>query len=108
MTDFEDFYQELREEAEAEGPEAVAEFEALEDRYTLARTIIQLRKAQNMTQRQLASLSGIHQSDLSRIEHGRANPTFDTLRALASALGVHVCLTRESCNTAAAREACLA
>ena len=93
MTDFNEFYEELRKEAEAEGPAAVAEFNALEEHYRLARNVIERRRALGLSQKQLAEASGIHQSDLSRIEHGRSNPTFDTLDALARALGVHVCLS---------------
>ena len=97
MTDFDDFYEQLRQEAEAEGPEAIAEFQTLEEHYRLARNVITRRKALGLSQGQLAAAAGIHQSDLSRIEHGRANPTFDTLDALARALGVHVCLS-EVCD----------
>jgi len=84
MTDFDAFYDQLRREAEAEGPEAIAEFQTLEEHYRLARNIITRRKALGLSQSQLAAKSGIHQPDLSRIEHGRANPTFDTLRTSAS------------------------
>jgi len=97
MTDFDDFYEQLRQEAEAEGPEAIAEFQTLEEHYCLARNVITRRKALGLSQGQLAAAAGIHQSDLSRIEHGRGNPTFDTLDALARALGVHVCLS-EVCD----------
>ena len=93
MTDFDDFYRQLREEAAAQGQEALEDFRALEERYRLARSIIARRQALGLTQGQLAAAAGIHQSDLSRIEHGRANPTFATLDALARALGVHVCLS---------------
>ena len=100
MTDFNDFYSDLREEAAAEGPQALAEFEALEERYRLARTVIERRKTLRLSQKDLATASGIDQADISRIEHGRANPTFGTLNALARALGWHVCLA-EACEPAA-------
>lgn len=101
MTDFNDFYRDLREEAAAEGPRALAELETLEERYRLARTIIERRKTLQLSQKDLAATSGIDQADISRIEHGRANPTFGTLNALARALGWHVCLA-EVCEPAAA------
>ena len=109
MTDFDAFYEQLRQEADAEGPEAIAEFQALEEHYRLARYIITRRKALGLSQGELAAASGIHQSDLSRIEHGRANPTLDTLGALARALGVHVSLSEE-CDAigAAHRESAVA
>ncbi len=46
-----------------------------------------LRKRRDLTQRQLAARTGIQQSEISRIEGGRANPTASTLVALARALG---------------------
>jgi len=42
------------------------------------------------TQQQLASASGIHQSEISRIESGHGNPTLKTLGALTGALGVEL------------------
>jgi transcriptional regulator with XRE-family HTH domain len=39
-------------------------------------------------------LSGIAQSEISRIETGSANPTFATLSALAGSLGADVGLIR--------------
>lgn len=45
------------------------------------------RKAQGMTQRDLAEKTGIDQAAISRIESGRANPTLNTLDALAKGVG---------------------
>jgi ribosome-binding protein aMBF1 (putative translation factor) len=104
MTDFNDFYEDLREQAAAEGPQALAELEALEERYRLARTVIERRKALGLSQKDLAAASGIDQADISRIEHGHANPTFGTLNALARALGWHVCLA-EACEPVASHQA---
>ncbi len=64
------------------------------------RTIIERRKTLQLCQKDLAAASGIDQADISRIEHGRANPTFGTLNALARALGWHVCLA-EACEPVA-------
>lgn len=44
------------------------------------------RRGLNMTQARLSALSGVPQSEISRIESGRANPTIETLSRLASAL----------------------
>lgn len=46
-----------------------------------------LRKAANLTQQQLADKSGINRVTLARIETGACKPSFDSLRAIASALG---------------------
>ena len=40
-----------------------------------------------MTQKDLSELTGIHQSELSKIENGCANPSLKTLERLASAFG---------------------
>ena len=39
-----------------------------------------------MTQKELATLTGIHQSDISKIENGTANPTVKVLQRLAKGL----------------------
>jgi len=93
VTSFDDFYAEVVAEAEAEGPEAVAQLRMLEDRYRLASDLIGLRLAMNATQQQLAAASGIRQSEISRIESGNGNPTLKTISALARALGAEVHLT---------------
>lgn len=57
-------------------------------RFTIGTKVLQQRLAVGLTQQQLAAASGIAQADISRIEHGRANPTTDTLEALGRPLGV--------------------
>jgi len=46
-----------------------------------------LRNESGLTQKQLAELTGIDQSDLSKIERGAANPSVATLERIAKALG---------------------
>ncbi len=92
MTTFEEAYARVVAEAEAEGPDAVAELRILEDRYRLAAALIGRRLALHMTQQQLAAASGIRQSEISRIEGGNGNPTLKTLSALTAALGVELAL----------------
>jgi transcriptional regulator with XRE-family HTH domain len=84
---FDDFVQELEEETRRAGPAAVAHAEALKAQYKLATELILLRKRRGLTQRQLSARTGMQQSEISRIEGGRANPTAATLAALARALG---------------------
>jgi transcriptional regulator with XRE-family HTH domain len=86
-TKFSDFMKELEEETLREGPAAVAEAAAMEAQFKLAAELILLRRKRDLTQRQLSARSGIQQSEISRIEGGRANPTAATLAALARALG---------------------
>lgn len=93
MTTFEETYARVVAEAEAEGPEAVAELRMFQDSYRLASDLISRRRAMGMTQQQLAAASGIRQSEISRIEGGNGNPTLKTIGALAHALGAEIHLT---------------
>ncbi len=93
MTTYEEFHAQVVAEAEAEGPEAVAELRVLEDRYRLASDLIGRRRALHMTQQQLAAASGIRQSEISRVESGNGNPTLKTIGALARALGAELRIT---------------
>jgi transcriptional regulator with XRE-family HTH domain len=74
-----DFMQELEEETWRAA--------ALKGRYTLAADLIALRKRRGLTLRQLSTRAGIQQSEISRIEGGRADPRAALLAALARALG---------------------
>lgn len=84
---FSDFMHELEAEARREGPDAVAEAEVFRAYFQLAREFVQRRQALGLTQRELAEKAGVQQSEISRIEQGNANPTFQTMYALARALG---------------------
>lgn len=64
------------------------EFEALAPEYEITKMLIESRKACNLTQKQLAELTGINQADISKIEHGNANPSVKTLMRLASAMNM--------------------
>jgi DNA-binding XRE family transcriptional regulator len=54
----------------------------------------QERERQGLTLAHMAERTGIDQAALSRLENGRnANPTLDTLRRIAAALGKVICCT---------------
>ena len=59
-------------------------------RRRLASDLIGRRQALHMTQQQLATASGIRQSEISRIESGNGNPTLKTIGTLAHALGAEL------------------
>jgi len=84
--DLDTFLDEVRAESRAAGPAAVAEFEAYLRHFDLSRQVFELRTAHGWSQLELAKQSGIQQSEISRIEHGQGNPTYQTLTALAGAL----------------------
>lgn len=93
MTDFEDLLQQIEIEAEAEGPAGRAHLDELRDRFDLVVQIIDRRRELHLTQQQVAAASGLHQSVVSRIEQGVANPTARTLAVLARALDAKLTLT---------------
>jgi len=86
-TTFTDLMAELKREAKAEGPEAVAELKYFRARYRLARRFAEARRKRGWTQKKLAEKTGLNQSEISTLESGQANPTYRTLQTLAAALG---------------------
>jgi transcriptional regulator with XRE-family HTH domain len=83
---FDEFYDELETEAQAEGPEAIRDLRAKEVKYALINALITRRRDLNLTQESLAERSGVAQTEISRIERGRKSPTMDTFSRLAGAL----------------------
>ena len=57
------------------------------NRVVQVRALIGARIERDLTQKQLAELSGIRQSNISRIENGTCSPTIATLQKLAAAMG---------------------
>jgi transcriptional regulator with XRE-family HTH domain len=56
--------------------------------HALASTLSRLRKERGLTQEGLAHEADITVAALARIERGQANPTWSTVRKIASAVGV--------------------
>jgi DNA-binding XRE family transcriptional regulator len=52
-----------------------------------AKALSAARAKQGLSQKQLAELTGIDQSDLSKIERGVSNPSVSTMERIATALG---------------------
>lgn len=64
------------------------EYDALEKEFALATQIIELRKRQNLTQKQLAERIGTSQPAIARLESGSyRNLSLSFLRRVAEALG---------------------
>jgi predicted transcriptional regulator len=57
-------------------------------RKLVGRNVKRIRQEKDLTQEQLAELSGFSQQYISGLEQGRRNPTVVTLYELATALGV--------------------
>lgn len=58
-----------------------------EERQRIGQRIADLRKAKGMTQQDLADVTGNQRNHISRIESGKYSVGFDTLQAIADALG---------------------
>ena len=68
-------------------PKFKKEWDELEDEYQIIQNIVEVRLAAHMTQMQLSELTGITQSDISKIENGNGNPSLKTLQKIARAFG---------------------
>ena len=62
------------------------EYDALQPEYEIISKIIEARVARGMTQGELAKRCGIKQSNISRLESGKANPTIGFLEKIAEAM----------------------
>lgn len=82
MSDLNNFFEE-----QMKNDDFREEFNALSSRYELVREIIKERTAQNLTQKEFAEKIGVKQSNISRLESGNYNPSFDFLQKVAKGLG---------------------
>jgi DNA-binding XRE family transcriptional regulator len=89
-TDFSQLITDIEDEAQDEGPQAVRELEKFREEFSLASQIIESRREGKLSQRELAKLSGVPQSEISRIETGASNPTYATIAALLRPLGKRI------------------
>ena len=83
-SNFETYVRELEKKLE---PKDRKSLDRLRARYTLASQLMELRKERGLSQQRLAALSGVNQSEISRIERGNANPSQATLEAIARVFG---------------------
>lgn len=85
MEKFRDFLNE-----ELKDPQLKAEYDALEPEYNIINALIEARKSQHLTQKELANRTGITQADISRIENGTRNPSLAMLKRLAEGMGMQL------------------
>jgi len=71
-------------------PKLKMEYDALAGKYQLVNAILDARITMNITQEQLAEMSGIALRDIRKIENGNANPSLKTLERIASGMGMTV------------------
>ena len=63
------------------------EYDALEPEFQIIKAMMKARNEKGITQKELSSITGITQADISKLENGTANPSIKTLQRLANALG---------------------
>ncbi len=73
-----------------------AEYDALDEEFSLADAMIQARAAANMTQGQVAEKMQTSQSYIARLESGSVKPTIAALKRYASATGSKLTIRLES------------
>lgn len=81
MRKFNDY---LREQMQ--NPELKKEYDNLQPEFDIIRAIVDARTSQNLTQKQLAEKTGIHQADISKLENGTRNPSINLLKRLAEGM----------------------
>ena len=68
-------------------PEFRKEWESMEPEFQIIKAMIDARNEKGITQKELSSLTGITQGDISKLENGTANPSIRTLQRIAAGLG---------------------
>lgn len=67
-------------------PEFEKEHEAIQPEMDVIRALVAARTSRNLTQKQLAERTGIHQADISKLENGTRNPSVNLLKRLAEGM----------------------
>ena len=98
---FGDYVREREERATPEELELLAEFRAHfarrhAEQFSLGQQLAAARRHRNLSQEDLARLSGIKQPEISRIERGQGNPTCTTLRRLGESVGAYLAFVTSS------------
>ena len=80
-------------------PEFMKEYDALEEEFALANTLIGARVHADLSQAEVAERMGTSQSAIARLESGRARPSTRTLRKFAEATGMKLRFVLEPMKT---------
>lgn len=97
MKSFNDFKKEA-----LDNPEVRKEYDALQDEFNLIDQLVTMRTSAGLTQEEVANKLGTNKSNISRLEHGKGNPSWSTLNKYAAACGFRVKLEAVEDNRASA------
>lgn len=86
-------WNDYKEHVKSIGDDERKEMEAIEDMSSLITSIIKQRNALGISQRELASMCGIPQSSVARIEACRTTPKIDMLLKIIQHLGMRISLS---------------
>lgn len=81
--DFKEYKKELMKD-----PEFVKAYEDLQPNMDIVKAILDARIKQNLSQKELSKLTGINQSEISKLESGERNPSIKLLQRLADGMGL--------------------
>lgn len=85
MSQYSEFKKELLQDSEVK-----REYDALETEFDIIQALMEARKKQNLTQKELSERTGITQADISRIENGTRNPSLEMIKRLAKGMGMRL------------------
>ncbi|MBP3618589.1 MAG: helix-turn-helix transcriptional regulator [Lachnospiraceae bacterium] len=83
MKNFDDFL-----EKQLQDEEFRKEYESMQPEFDVIKAMVAARTSQNLTQKELAERTGIHQADISKLENGTRNPSLSLLKRLAEGMGM--------------------
>ncbi len=83
MKNFDDFL-----EKQLQDEEFRKEYESMQPEFDVIKAMVAARTSQNLTQKELAERTGIHQADISKLENGTRNPSLNLLKRLAEGMGM--------------------
>jgi transcriptional regulator with XRE-family HTH domain len=66
------------------------EWDNIQPEFEVIKAMIDVRNQLNLTQKELARLTGIQQADISKIENGTRNPSLNLLKRLADGMGMRL------------------
>lgn len=69
-------------------PDLKKEWDDIQPETGVIKAILDARIEQDLTQKELATRTGINQADISKLENGTKNPSLNLLKKLAAGLGM--------------------